>query len=102
MYVLTRKFFKNLPEELQATSDSNCRQLAKKTTKKEIKTAEERKEELKYRTHPNTQRITLPDSTYLDSCISFKYLGDVVSYNLRDDEAIRERIKKDKSGNGKV
>ena len=94
MYVPTREFFKDLPEELPAPSDPNCRQLAKKTTKKELKTAEERREELKYRTHPNTQRIILPDGTYLDSCITFKYLGDVVSYNLRDDEAIRERIKK--------
>ena len=34
MYVPTREFFKDLPEELPAPSDPNCRQLAKKTTTK--------------------------------------------------------------------
>ena len=94
MYVPTQNFFKDLPQELPAPSDPNCRQLAKKTTPKEVKTAVERREELKYRTHPNTQRIILPDGSYLDSCITFKYLGDIVSYNLRDNKAICERIKK--------
>ena len=48
MYVPTQDFFKDLPQELPAPSDPNCRQLAKKTTQKEMKTAEERREELKY------------------------------------------------------
>ena len=31
MYVPTREFFKDLPEELPAPSDPNCRQLARRT-----------------------------------------------------------------------
>ena len=43
----------------------------------------------------------LPDGTYIDSAITFKYLGDIISYNLRDDDAIRARIKKAQQAMGR-
>ena len=48
MFVPTQDFFKDLPQELPAPFDPNYRQLAKKTTRKEVKTAGEQREELKY------------------------------------------------------
>ena len=49
--------FLDTSKELLAPADFKCCQLAKKTMQKELKTANERREKLKYHTHPNTHSV---------------------------------------------
>ena len=75
MYILTHDPFKDLPEEhCQHHSIPIAMNLPN--------------------LHPKAQHIILPDGTYIDLPITFPYLDNCVLYNLQDDVAIDERIKK--------
>ena len=86
-------YFKPLalpPPEPPALSTTSL-PLATKPTQ-ESKSAKRKREDEQYEKSSATQPILLPDGGILTFTKHFKYLGNFISYSLRDDHDIEHRI----------
>lgn len=62
--------------------------------KRETPAARAARESKAYDESEKTERIWLDEDTFVDFCKTFKYLGTLISFDLRDDYDIKKRISK--------
>ena len=83
--------FKPPPPILPSNTPTHLLSLTVKP-KQESESSKRKREDQQYNQAPGTQPIKVPDGGILAFCKHFKYLGSFISYSLRDDHNIENRL----------
>jgi hypothetical protein len=95
-------FFKPAPMIGEATPDNEAATALVTKPKQESATTRAGRESKLYDQAPETRRIMIGENSFIDFTRIFKYLGTLISFDLRDDADIKMRIKKASQAMGRM